>query len=540
MGNLPLRLKSGPDIKTLLFWQAVLFICSFASYSLQNYSNSLLLYLTLAFAIVLVHWYGWKMLLVIYLNGLFTLFLWKAHGPMWRLLLIATHEPVVALGSKVLVDYLIKKRYEDFLSSTDSFVLFVLYGIAIPSTLNSIYVYHYSFINGDMEKVILYWLSDFITILAIAIPLLYFFRPSDKGGITLSKSLIPKFEKNTFFLLGIILLVYILLSFKIPFDKYWFIYGIGSVVVATRLGFGWVIIINVCIFILNYILPLVDAFSALLIQGSSQLTNVHLGSATMMFISLLVGRVVSDLRSTKQSLLQQKDKIEKANQQLKQANEELDRFVYSVSHDISAPLKSIQGLINISKMDSAAPIPYVDKLEKSVLKLEDFIAELLDYSRTNRKEIVKEKVSFSELYTEVLDKFTFLENFERIKFVKSFYADTAETDKFLLKVIMSNLLSNAIKYQKTYQEHQPVIEVKTHFENAQLYMEIIDNGMGIKPEVQEMMFTMFYRGTTYSTGSGLGLYIAQEAANRIGGLIHFSSEYGIGSKFRLELHHQQN
>ena len=71
----------------------------------------------------------------------------------------------------------------------------------------------------------------------------------------------------------------------------------------------------------------------------------------MMFVSLLVGRVVSDLSTAEKNLISEKSRVESINNELQQANQELDRFVYSASHDLSAPLKSIRGLVTLSRME---------------------------------------------------------------------------------------------------------------------------------------------------------------------------------------------
>jgi two-component system, sensor histidine kinase len=528
------------SVGVFLFWQVFLIAASFASYYLRSFTDSLLLYLPIALAIVLIHWYGWRVVLLIYINAIVTLIIWKAQGPWWRILLMATHEPLVAIVSKILVDSLITKKRSGYFHSNTNFVLFVLYGIAIPCLVNSLYVYHYSFVNGNLEKVTLVWLADFLTILIISVPMLYFLNPDTKkivrlaGGSSFVKSSDRNGGNRLLAEFTLTLLVFIVLSFWIPFERYWFIYGMGSVIIGVRHGFEWVILINIVIFILNYILPLIHVFSSLLIQGSTQLTNVHLGSATMMFMSMVVGRVVSDLRQTENDLGEQKAEMERANQELSRANEELDRFVYSVSHDLSAPLKSIQGLINISKLEPASS-PYLDKMEKSVSKLEEFINEVLDYSRTNRQALSLETVVLKQLLEEVLARFTYIENFDRLMVVSDLKVTTVKADRFLLKVILSNLVSNAIKYHRNINLHKPKIELLSHLLNGQIYISVKDNGEGIQDANREKIFEMFYRGSASSTGSGLGLYIAREAAQKLGGSISFDSKYGEGATFTLVL-----
>jgi two-component system, sensor histidine kinase len=523
----------------LLF--AVLVAGAFISFKLRTVTDSLLLYLPSALSIVLVHWIGLRILPLIYLNGIVTLIIWSATGDYLRIGLLATHEPAVALASWLLVNKVTPLKDVEPLHSTDSFLRFAILGIVIPITINSAYVYNYSFVNGDMAKVFLIWLSDFITILPLSLPLMYFFK-FDPETLTIKRRTdITPILREGWIEIGLSAFVFVTLSFVFPFDRYWFIYGIGSTLVALRRGFETALIINVMIFLLSYLLPLFDFASSLLIShGSTQFINVHLGMSTMLFVSVLVGRVVSDLTNTEEKVRAQKDEVESANRQLSQVNRELDRFVYSVSHDLSAPLKSIKGLVIISRLEPTEAIQYLDKIELSVNRLEDFIDEVLDYSRANRRELFFEDVNMNELVREINEKFQYIDGFEKIWFTYNFENEVVRTDRFLMRVVLSNLLSNAIKYQKRKEDHHPEIRVKSYREKNYFVIEVGDNGEGIPPEYQEKIFDMFYRGTVNSTGSGLGLYIAREAVHKMNGEISVQSDRTNGSIFRIHLRMDQS
>lgn len=462
--------------------------------------------------------------------------IWGVSNFNLRLSLLSTHEAVVALISWYLCNVVISSKDRLQFNSTKSFLLFVFFGIFVPISINSIYVYHYGFVNGDMDQVVLFWLSDFITVLPSAVALLYYFEFNpQRSGIQFRKDR-GKLRKQTILELGLISLFFVLLSVLFPFDKYWFIYGIGATLFALRWGFEASIILNVIVFLLSYLLPLFDFASSLLItQGSTQFANVHLGMSTMMFLSLLVGRVVSDLGDVEENLKQQKSRVESINNELKQTNEELDRFVYSVSHDLSAPLKSIKGLVTISKMEPHLVEQYIDKIDKSVDRLEEFIGEVLDHSRTNRKQLVYEKLDLNEMMNEINSKFEFLENYNKINFQFDLQVTEIYADHFLLKVALSNLISNAIKYQKKRSEQAPYVNVRSRSEEGFVVIDIIDNGEGIREEYKAKLFNMFYRGTASSSGSGLGLYIAKEAIQKQDGTITMNSTWGEGSTFSVRL-----
>lgn len=450
------------------------------------------------------------------------------------MLFLSAHEAAVGFTSWLLYYKLFPPKNTKGLTNTNSFLRFVLFGMVIPVCVNSIFVYHYGTVKGDFDKVVLFWLSDFITILPLSTALLHFFYFDNKSQTI---RLIPdEFERKAIIELLLTSVVFIILSILFPFDKYWFIYGIGATFFALRWGFSMAIILNVIIFMLSYLLPLFDFASSLSItQGSTQFANVHLGMSTMMFVSLLVGRVVSDLSTAEKNLISEKSRVESINNELQQANQELDRFVYSASHDLSAPLKSIRGLVTLSRMEPQNIQLYLDKINLSANRLENFIDEVLDYSRTNRKNPALEQINLKELIEEINSKFEFLEPFSKIKFSYHLKTTTLTSDRFLLRVALSNVISNAIKYQKKMDTHNAVVEFRSFEDAGSLFIEVIDNGEGIKAEYQDKLFNMFYRGTMSSSGSGLGLYIAKEALQKLGGNIKVESTWGEGSTFRIQL-----
>lgn len=519
----------------------ILIISSLFSYYLKNLSSSFLLYLPTSIGIVMVHWFGVRVLPLAFLNAIFTLILWQAPGDWDRIILLGTREPLVVLGS-----WFFYKKY-DFvnkgISDSTSFIRFTLLGIFLPNLINPFYTYHYSFIDGNIERVTLLWVSDFITMFLVSIPLLHFFRPISYGKIfklqiedhgeshLTGGKLIGSQE------LVATTILFVGLSYLVDFDKYWFLYGIVASMVAVRNGFSTVILTNLIIFVLNYILPLLKLGS--LKHGSivtSQLLSVHLGMGTMFFVSSLIGRAISCQRKTESNLIEQKSQVEKTNEKLSQANHEMDRFVYSVSHDISSPLKSIKGLIAISRLDNEKENPsYLNHIEMSVQKLEDFVSEVLEHSRTSRKEVQLEDMNIKELIDDLTDNLKYLENFNTIKFTLDLKDPSFKADKFLIRVALSNLLSNAIKYQRRRIGLTQEIKITSWQQDGHMHIRISDNGEGISDPYKDKIFEMFYRGTTNSTGSGLGLYIAKEAAEKLKGTIDFTTEYGVGSEFTIKI-----
>jgi signal transduction histidine kinase len=233
------------------------------------------------------------------------------------------------------------------------------------------------------------------------------------------------------------------------------------------------------------------------------------------------------LRLMTEDLRQKKDDIEKANR-------ELDRFVYSTSHDLRAPLLSIKGLIRLAQAD---PDPsqhqtYFSMISDRTNKLDDFINEIIDYSRNARMELTIEETDIREIANGVISNLQFVENANRIRFEIHNSSGNVRLDKGRLKIVLNNLISNAIKYQNAYQE-ESWVKITTALDNGTCFISIRDNGIGIRPELQKRIFEMFYRATDKSTGSGLGLYIVKEIVNRLNGTIDVHSKFGEFTEFLI-------
>ena len=262
-----------------------------------------------------------------------------------------------------------------------------------------------------------------------------------------------------------------------------------------------------------------------------------------------------DLEDKNQTLLKLKKSLDIANDSLTQANEnleikvkertdylekantELDRFVYSASHDLSAPLKSMKGLLHLKEIDEKDNKGNYDKMiSDSIIKLESVIQSLLQFSRNTSKIVVEEEIklkpfieeTFGELKyanpnTNVLLQFQGLDDTKSIK-----------VDAYRLNIVVRNIISNAIKYQDR-DKTENLITVKYSESEKDLKIAIKDNGIGIVKDQLNKIFKMFYRGTDQSTGSGLGLYIVNEAILKMKGEIRVESKPKSGSTFTLVL-----
>jgi signal transduction histidine kinase len=214
-------------------------------------------------------------------------------------------------------------------------------------------------------------------------------------------------------------------------------------------------------------------------------------------------------------------------------NAELDRFVYSTSHDLRAPITSVMGLIDITQRSSDGQEikQYLGMMKDRLHSLDNFIKDVTDYSRNNRLNVTRERFKLYDMATEIWDGLKYKPEAEDI----NFEIDVAENlevhaDKKRLSIVLNNLLSNAIRYHDQRKEKK-YIRVSHQVNGQGFYIKVEDNGQGIAPEYHNKIFEMFYRGNESSNGSGLGLYIVKETMIKLSGTINVQSQPRLGSTF---------
>lgn len=225
------------------------------------------------------------------------------------------------------------------------------------------------------------------------------------------------------------------------------------------------------------------------------------------------------------------------NEELRVVNEELDRFVYSASHDLRAPLSSLLGLINLTKIETNEKnkVAYLDMMEKSVHKMDKFIKEIIYHSRNTRLEISENEINFQVIIQEILDDLNFMNENHQVEKTITINQDGGfVTDEYRLNVILNNLVSNAIRYSDPGKEHAN-LDIIVNCNSKEAVIHIKDNGIGIALEQLPKIFDMFYRANSDSTGSGLGLYMVNETIERLNGSIEVYSELGEGTEFVIYL-----
>jgi signal transduction histidine kinase len=229
--------------------------------------------------------------------------------------------------------------------------------------------------------------------------------------------------------------------------------------------------------------------------------------------------------------------LEDERDHLAKVNKEMDSFFYSTSHDLRAPIASILGLANLAKLElkDETGLKYFEMVESRVKKMDVVISDILQLARSAKTDLKFEKMDFNKLLQEVIADVKFNKG---AKAISLRYTPSSTfvllSDYSQLKIILGNLIANAVKYHFVEQA-DPFIAVRFVQTGSETMIEVEDNGTGIAKEYQEKIFTMFFRASTQSEGTGLGLYIVSEAVAKLHGRISVKSEVGKGSTFTLNL-----
>jgi signal transduction histidine kinase len=217
-------------------------------------------------------------------------------------------------------------------------------------------------------------------------------------------------------------------------------------------------------------------------------------------------------------------------------NEDLDKFVYSVSHDLRAPINSLKGLIEIMKAEQE-PVrfnQYLGLMEQSLNKQDQFIHDIIASAKNKQENIQQTTFSLTTIIDEAITHHRYMESAKEIHFQKEIMVDLLKSDPVRLGIILNNIISNAIKYcDRTKKDCY--VKIKTYPAQDCAVLEIEDNGIGIKPEYQARIFDMFFMTKRAHNGSGLGLYITKENVEKLRGTIEVKSESYVGSTFIVRI-----
>jgi PAS domain S-box-containing protein len=237
-------------------------------------------------------------------------------------------------------------------------------------------------------------------------------------------------------------------------------------------------------------------------------------------------------------MVEQQAIIEQQLQQLEEVNKELESFSYSVSHDLRAPLRAIDGYTRMLEEDFNTVLDEEGKrllftVQKNAKKMGHLIDDLLSFARIGKNAIVKTDIDMNALVDEVLHD---LENAGNYKAeVKTGNLHPVKGDYALIKQVLINLVSNGIKYSS--KKENPVVEITSQIQNDMVMCTIKDNGEGFDMQYASKLFGVFQRLHSEADfeGTGVGLAIVQRIVNKHGGTINATAELGKGATFTFTL-----
>ncbi|WP_276366335.1 ATP-binding protein [Chryseolinea sp. H1M3-3] len=217
------------------------------------------------------------------------------------------------------------------------------------------------------------------------------------------------------------------------------------------------------------------------------------------------------------------------------ANKELEAFTYSVSHDLRTPLRSIDGYSKILQEDYSSKIDaeanrLLNIIRNNARRMGELIDDLLNFSRTGRKEIEKSAVNMNVLVANIQQELLVPEKSRNIKFTVQPLKDI-DADNSMMRQVWVNLISNALKYSR--KQAEAVIEIGCKPEEGRILYYIRDNGVGFDMKYADKLFGVFQRLHKIDEfeGTGVGLALVHRIISRHGGKIWAEAHVNKGATF---------
>jgi len=228
------------------------------------------------------------------------------------------------------------------------------------------------------------------------------------------------------------------------------------------------------------------------------------------------------------------ERVARRTAELKRANDEMEGFCYSVSHDLRAPLRGISGASNMlledygEKLDEEART-HLRRLSAASTRMAQLIDDLLQYSRLGRKEVEREPVNLTHLASQAAEEIR--SRTEHAAELRLHPTEEVHADARLMEIVVHNLLENAFKFTNG----RPGGLVEFGYEDGAFYVR--DNGVGFDPKYAAKLFQPFERLHTEAEypGTGIGLANVKRIVERHGGQVWYESSLGAGSTFYFSL-----
>ncbi len=229
------------------------------------------------------------------------------------------------------------------------------------------------------------------------------------------------------------------------------------------------------------------------------------------------------------------EEITERNLELNQINHELDKFLYSVSHNIRGPVASLEGLLKVIEITDVKTVNELKHhLRLNLRLLNSFVHDISNVATNIHTHVKFQEINLYQTISEIL---LFMDNIYDTNSVKKLNFDfdyTLISDVNRLAMVIKGVLKNSFQYRDIRKNNLEITVSVSKTEEFHL-IEITDNGIGIDEKVMPKIFNMFYRGTVLSTGNGMGLYNSREFLKKIGGTMNIESRDRYWTKAKIYL-----
>ncbi|KUG09825.1 hypothetical protein ASU33_19335 [Solirubrum puertoriconensis] len=251
-------------------------------------------------------------------------------------------------------------------------------------------------------------------------------------------------------------------------------------------------------------------------------------------------RLTQQLRTARDEARALNKQLQATNERLVRTNVDLDNFIYSASHDLRVPITNIEGLLDLlehqlpeASLSSPELAPVLHMMHESVERFKRTIGYLSEVTKLQKEfDQPPVQVALATVYDDVYqDLQPLIEQTGAHLEADLSDCPSVSFSPRNLRSVVYNLLSNALKYR--HPERAPHIRIYCELQESFTVLHVQDNGLGLEPEQQQQLFTMFRRLHGHVEGSGVGLYMVKRSVENAGGKIEVSSEPGIGSQFSV-------
>ena len=234
------------------------------------------------------------------------------------------------------------------------------------------------------------------------------------------------------------------------------------------------------------------------------------------------------------------ERVVQRTAQLTAVNQELEAFTYTVSHDLRAPLRAMEGFAKAlledyaPKMDNVAG-DYARRIVAAATRMDTLISDLLAYSRISRTHISLQPIELRQIIEQICQELNPLIQTAQAQIIIANELPQVLGNRYIIKQIFTNLLTNSLKFVEP--STLPVIAVSCEETPDNVRIWVSDNGLGIAAKHQQRIFSVFERLHSNETypGTGVGLAIVKRGVQKIGGDAGVESAVGQGSQFWVEL-----